>query len=158
MDRLEKDCLGRRSLPDLCRRLREARRSGRLTQSELARRAGISWRTVARIEAGTVPSAVTLRRLERALGAIVLTLPDADRARTRGGALREMRLRCGRSIREVAWGSGISYWTLRRAEGDLHVPRGGWDNFFEDVMLAQALCYPDERAMLADMERWMDGG
>ena len=55
---------------DLCRRVRELRIQQGLSQTELARRAGMAQPAVARFEAGaTVPTLRVLERLARSLGA-----------------------------------------------------------------------------------------
>ena len=68
---------------DPARLVREARRRGRLSQRELARRAGTSQSVVARVEAGqTRPGSETLSRLLAAAGfelrAELVLLPVAD--------------------------------------------------------------------------------
>jgi transcriptional regulator with XRE-family HTH domain len=66
-------------------RLRELRRRGGLTQQGLARRAGLSVSTVARLEQGGLPSPATVAALARALGVRDGALRDPPEAPAQSG-------------------------------------------------------------------------
>ncbi len=62
----------------LGKKLRRVRESHRMSQRELARRAGLPYNYVARIEAGRIasPTVATRRKLAKALGAEITELLD----------------------------------------------------------------------------------
>lgn len=145
---------GRRS--EVCTAIRSARTGQGLTQHQLAVRADVVWRTIARIEAGAVPKDVTLARLEAALG--IRLRPSFDtRTRTHGAALRELRIREGWTVRQLEERTDLSASQIRHAESGKHVPSGGWDALLDDTSLAQVLGFKDEQGLSAFVNWWMEG-
>jgi transcriptional regulator with XRE-family HTH domain len=64
--------------------LERARKAAKLTQAELAERAGMNRMTVGRIEAGLDPRLSTLQELARAMGLELMLVPTALRAEIEG--------------------------------------------------------------------------
>jgi transcriptional regulator with XRE-family HTH domain len=110
------------------RLVRSSRREQGLSQRGLANLAGLSRRTVQRIEQGEIPSADTIMRLESALdlpeGSLApdWDLPPGPIECDYGARVRARRRALGLSLEELAVAVGVSPATLSRFERGITVP------------------------------------
>lgn len=117
--------------------LRDARRRERLSQHELARRAGVSWSWLAKVEAGH--RSAEFEQVLRVLDALDLTLvlrnaepagsprEAPDRGRTSGAAMSEARHIGGlaQAARQSGAASRRNSWAAAEQSGTGPKPRSG---------------------------------
>ncbi|WP_439571847.1 helix-turn-helix transcriptional regulator [Sphingomonas sp.] len=142
------------------RRLRDARKERGLTQSRIAKRAGLTRETISRAERGRLPSADTASRICNAIGIdrseIDLKVPATDAIATHPEttSLRSRRRELGKTLAECAAAAGISAATLSRFERGIEHSRAlvrmdqaGRPVELVNVGLASALGFPDVGAL-----------
>lgn len=159
--------------------LREWRLEQGMTQSELAARAGLSLKTVQRLERGARPSADSAKRLECALDlpddllAPDWDLPPSPVESDYGARVRARRRALGLSQEGVALAAGVSAATLSRFERGITITRswfidwrdeyGSRRNAIVATPLAHALGFKDSKELhefcvVGDVSEWAVAG
>ena len=164
---------------DLGPQLRGWRLEQGISQADLARLAGLSRKTIQRIESGHLLSADTAIRIERALDlpeesvAPDWSLPPSPVESDYGSRVRARRRALGMSLEELALATGVSAATVSRFERGITVPRRWFVEWIDDFgmlrdaivakPLAEALGFAhvgelQEFCMAGDVSRWMVAG
>ena len=146
-----------------------------MSQSDLASVAGLSRKTIQRIENGWPPSADTVLRIECALDlpeqsiAPKWDLPPGPSDSDYGSRVRARRRALGLSLEETAAAAGVSAATLSRFERGVSTPRRWFAEWTDEVgrtrdaiivqPLAEVLGFRDVRelhefCMAGDVSRW----
>jgi transcriptional regulator with XRE-family HTH domain len=118
---------------DIGERIKQQRQRLSISQAQLARDAGIGKRTIQRVEAGAMPAADTVWRLERCLqfepGSLVpgWKLAGSLHSGSVGARIRERRQACGISLRVLSEWVGISASSLSRLERGVSRSMEEWD-------------------------------
>jgi transcriptional regulator with XRE-family HTH domain len=140
-------------------RVKKRRKELDLSQARLALDAGIGKRTLQRIEAGELPSANTIWRLERGLrlapGSLVpgWEIAASLHLGSIGARLRKRRQACGLSLKFVGEWIGISASSLSRFERGIPRIADFWDDSLDD-RLPRILGFHN----VEHFEEWLRGG
>lgn len=114
---------------DFAAQIREVRKSRKITKAQLARASSLTWRTIARVEAGRPASAETEIAISRALG---LNRPNGTGTNGIGRRLRDLRRATKQSMASVCVVLDISEGQLSKLETGKCQPRWGWADLLDD--------------------------